>query len=496
MIEINDVSFHYNDCEEESISNINLTVKKGEFLLLCGRSGCGKTTLTRLLNGLIPHFYEGTLKGEVLLEGRRVADLKMHQTARQVGSVFQDPRSQFFTVDTISEIAFTCENLGMPREEIKRRLENTAVLLKMEKLMDRSIFNLSSGEKQKIAVASVHAAAPCVYVLDEPSANLDPRAVEELREVLTLLKNKGHTIIIGEHRLYYLKDLVDRVIYMEGGKIKAELDRGSFLSLSHEERAQKGLRCLFPEKLASGAVDRKGRGEETALDIKNLCFAYEGNQPLLEGLCLKAGRNEVIGIIGDNGVGKSTFARILSGLIQEKRGTVELNSVRAKAGRRLKNSYFVMQDADYQLFTESVEDELKLGNEAVFDLEEKVEKTLKALGLDRFRERHPASLSGGQKQRVTIAVALVRDSQIVIFDEPTSGLDAENMKRVAAMLLKIAGEGKTVFVISHDYEFILHSCTWIVYLKEGKFIEDFPLNEKSLERLWDIFNGSPADQVL
>jgi energy-coupling factor transport system ATP-binding protein len=487
VIDIKQVSFRYHEGRDESISSINLQIKKGQFVLLCGRSGCGKTTVTRLLNGLIPHFYEGSLQGAVFIEGQSINNMKLHQIAKRVGSVFQDPRSQFFTMDTTSEIAFSCENMGIERAEMVHRLNHTVDALKMEKLLERSIFKLSSGEKQKIAIASVYAGGPSVYVLDEPSANLDQQATAELREILCTLKETGYTVIIAEHRLYYLKDLVDRVIYMDEGRIAAEYDRQSFLSMSDTERVNKGLRCLYPEKLALQRSDREVRTQEPFLQLDGLCFGYEDSSQVLDGVCLKAGRGEIIGVTGLNGAGKSTFAKILCGLVGEQKGKVNINSVQAKAGERLKKAYFVMQDADYQLFTESVEAELGLGNEAMPLLTEKVEEILEALDLAPCRERHPASLSGGQKQRVTIAVSMVKGADLLILDEPTSGLDAENMRRVAAMLQKVAEEGKTVFVITHDYEFIVHTCTRILYLNGGKISDDFSLNDSSLEQLKKFF---------
>jgi energy-coupling factor transport system ATP-binding protein len=488
VIEIKEVSFSYHADRDESISSINLQIKQGEFVLLCGRSGCGKTTITRLLNGLIPHFYEGSLQGEVLIEGQSIRDRKLHQIAQLVGSVFQDPRSQFFTVDTTSEIVFACENKGIAREEMIRRLHGTVTAMKIEKLLERNIFKLSSGEKQKIAIASVHAAGPSIFVLDEPSSNLDQQATEELRDILCLLKENGHTVIIAEHRLHYLINLVDRVVYMEQGRIAAEYDRQSFLSMSEKERIDKGLRCIFPEKLAWQRCDREKQAEEEVLELDRLCFEYMGSSPVLDGMCLKAGKGEIIGVTGLNGAGKSTFAKILCGLLGEKKGTVRISSVQAKAGERLQHSYFVMQDADYQLFTESVEEELGLGNEAMPQVTAKIEEAMESLGLVPFRNRHPASLSGGQKQRVTIAVALVKGAKLLLLDEPTSGLDAENMRRVALMLRKVSEEGKTVFVITHDYEFIVHTCTRIVNLEEGKIGADFFLNDDNFIQLKRLFN--------
>lgn len=216
MISFQNVTWSYQEAGEiKSLDSIHLEVKDGECILLCGKSGCGKTTMTRLLGGLIPNFYEGNLQGAVLLDGRNLCDLPMHEISKQVGSVFQNPRTQFYTVNTTSEIAFGCENLGMEPKIIAARVRQTARDLEIESLLDRNIFHLSGGEKQIIALASIYAMSPQVYVLDEPSSNLDVQAIGKLRKILTLLKQQGKTIIIAEHRTWYLKNLVDRAVYME-----------------------------------------------------------------------------------------------------------------------------------------------------------------------------------------------------------------------------------------------------------------------------------------
>ena len=244
MIEFENVSFSYEGQEHGGLHGISLKIADGECVLFCGRSGCGKTTVTRLVNGLIPQFYQGELQGRVLVDGQEISNLPMYQIAAKVGSVFQNPRTQFFNVDTDSEIAFGIENEARPVKELEERVEQTTKDLHIEKLRNRNIFELSGGEKQKIAFASVYAMNPEIYLLDEPSSNLDMASIQELKEHLRLIKSQGKTILIAEHRLYYLMELADRIVYLEDGEIARIFTPEEFLRLPETEREHMGLRAV------------------------------------------------------------------------------------------------------------------------------------------------------------------------------------------------------------------------------------------------------------
>ncbi len=480
MIKLNNVTFTYRSETGGGIREIDLSIPDGQVVVLCGESGCGKTTLTRLINGLIPHYFEGELSGSVEIDGKNVSVQPLWDTARQAGSVFQNPRSQFFNVDTTSEITFGCENLGMPRADILARLERTVPALKLEKLLDRSIFELSGGEKQKIACASAFMIEPQVFVLDEPSSNLDADAILDLREVIAYLKSLGKTVVFSEHRLYYLRGIADRYLYMSGGRICGDYTSAQFELLPNEERKRMGLRALSLDALTAG--ENTGSGQTAAL--REFRFAYKNVPEILHIDEADIPYGGIIGIIGHNGAGKSTFSRCFCGL--EKRcGTVTVDGTALRPGDRLNRCYMVMQDAGHQLFTESVLDEVLIStpdeNEAA------AKEILGRLDLTPFLERHPASLSGGQKQRLAIASAMAAERSVLFFDEPTSGLDYHHMLQTAQLLKQLRRSGRTAYIITHDPELICECCTDIIHLEDGRIKACYPMDASGLHRVRDFF---------
>ena len=510
MIRFENVSYQYQDTKEaKQLEEIELTIPQGRFLLVAGKSGCGKSTLAQCINGLIPYFHEGEMTGSIWLGKYETTGLSIEEIGEKVGSVFQDPRSQFFTTNTIDEIAFGCQNMSLPREEILKRVEETIRTFRIEDLKDRSLFELSSGQKQKVAIASCYCMKPKIYIMDEPSANLDPGAIEEFEEILATLKARGNTVILIEHRLYYAKDLMDEMIYMENGRITERMSREEALALSGEELKKRGLRAFELDQI--GIRKEKRTAEKTdLLEVKNVAFAYKKKRkkdrfafgrikaenkedPLLTDVSFTAYGGEVIGIVGQNGVGKTTLARVLTGLLSEKEGDIYFNGRRLDAKERLQNSYFVLQDSDYQLFSESVEREICLGHEGEEDIAERGEKILEALGLGSYMNTHPAALSRGQKQRLTIAGALVSRAPIQVLDEPTSGLDGASMQEVIDLLKEMKNRGKIVFVISHDYEFLVNGCDRILQVGEGRIKEDFELRDDTVQRLRTCLFGEKEE---
>lgn len=465
MITLENLSFRYKRGRSEAgVSNINLHVKPGEVILLCGGSGCGKTTLTRLINGLVPHYYEGTIEGSVTVDGKHVAQSTLSELSRMIGSVFQNPRSQFYTVDTYSELAFGLENQGLPVEDIKSRIADTIAFMEIEHLMGRSIFDLSGGEKQKLACASVWTSAPKVLVLDEPSANLDDRAIEDLKSVLLKCKTSGVTILVAEHRLHYLRELADRVLLMENGSIEQEFDAASFFAMDDSARIKLGLRSLVPPEISLGNLYQ----EEDALFISNFHYHYRNSD---NGIAIQEAyvkQNVATAIAGYNGAGKSTFLRCLCGLESKSGGELVINGEVKARKKRLGNCFLVMQDVHHQLFCESVLDEVMISMPNA-DRDQAL-ALLASLGLEQLAEEHPLSLSGGQKQRVAVACAVASERQIILFDEPTSGLDLRHMIAVSALIESLSESGKTILVTTHDKEFMKACCKYVLHMENGKVI--------------------------
>ena len=525
MINFKNVSFSYSGEHGtgDGVSEIDLTIKDGEFVVLCGESGCGKTTVTRLINGLAPHFYEGEMSGSVMIGNVCVKTENLSDIAALTGSVFQNPKSQFFNLDTTGELVFGCENLGIPREQIQQRLEKTKRDLQLDNLMDRDIFELSGGEKQQIACASCYTADPRVFVLDEPSSNLDKRAIQRLHRMLVKIKAAGKTVVIAEHRLYYLMDVADRFIYMRSGKIERIFTRDEMKALSEPDLTALGLRLTNMQSLAvlarkenaaretpvkgstpktaakDGApiTDTEQSGEQPVKSIAP-SESQPVSKPALEALDVTCGygstrvldierlalpEHSIVALIGDNGSGKSTFAQALAGLIPSN-GSIAVGGAYLTAEERSKRSFMVMQDVNRQLFADSVLEEVMMNTGASAA---DAEAVLARLGILELKDRHPASLSGGQKQRTAIASALCAKKDLLIFDEPTSGLDRRGMERFGSLLRELQTSAALSLVITHDPELIMSCCTHILHIENGRVLAFYPLNKAGIERVSSYF---------
>ena len=469
MISINGVSYSYKRSEEEQLNTTSMEIGKGEVILLCGKSGSGKTTVTKLINGLIPHFLDGNLSGNIYINGITTREMKIYEISEQVGSIFQNPKTQFFNLDSDSELIFGLENMGKTPDKIMAQISKAVSDLEIETLKNRNVFKMSGGEKQLLAIASVYATNPEIYVFDEPSANIDDYGIEKIREMLIKLKSKGKTIIISEHRLYYLMDLIDKAIYLQDGKIEHSFSNVEFSLIDNITRKKMGLRTFVRKENDDFTIPVK-YSESDDFIISNLRYENE-KLNILDNINISANKGDIIAITGNNGQGKTTLMRILCGLLKEKEGEIRCKGRHVKYKKRRTLCYMVMQDVIHQLFSESVLGEFSLLDSEID--EKKINDILTKLELIKLKNRHPMCLSGGQMQRLAVAVGMLVDREIIILDEPTSGLDYLNMLQISKVIREFSKD-KIVLIVTHDKELIDSVCNKLLEIRNGtvnKFYE-------------------------
>lgn len=478
MIEFKNVSYTYANTQTPAVSDINFTVAPGELKVVTGASGCGKTTLMRLANGLCPQIYGGRLEGCVTVAGLNVSETPVADLSEVIGTLFQDPEEQFFALNAGDEIAFALRSRSFEPEDVRERTLTAARRLGIEELLTRDIHALSEGQKQKVGLAAILALGPKTLIFDEPSANLDPEATQALARTILELKKEGAAILVVDHRLYWLKEAADAVIVMSQGRIVEEMP---FSGLYDEVfRARWGLRkaevsdarrSLPRVEVTSQEAMLKAHGVFSASRIH---FAYGDEHIIFDGKSFAVGQG-VTALVGDNGTGKTTLARILTGL-NKAQGNFYIGDQEVGAEGLMPFAGLVLQNADHQLqmrtVAEEVEGAIVAGRVGASKAKgwrrlaamrpspedkARVHEILTSLNLLALAERHPQSLSGGEKQRLVIACAVAKDPAILILDEPTSGLDGANMAAIARLMREQADAGRAVFLVTHDLE-LLESC--------------------------------------
>lgn len=477
MIDVASLSFSYvselTGDRVEALKDVDLSADAGSLTLVCGASGCGKSTLMKALTGLVPQMTPGELDGVVSINGRNLADVALTDVGHLCSSVFQNPRTQFFCDTVAEELAFCGENYGRERATLRQQSERAAKLMGISHLMERKLTTLSGGQLQKVALACALASGAPVLLADEPTSNLDPAAISEVRAALKVLKEQGLTIVVVEHRLHFLRGLADQVLLMESGRVTRRWNGAEFFSMGQAQRRSLGLRTLVDpgppetwvgqvqagrqkkqagrqEKQAGRQENREATPSQVRLSCRGLSFAY-GASPVFEGLDADFPAGQITCIAGANGVGKTTLVRVLCGLAAPSSGSISLDGVPASRKTRRSACALVMQDTGRQLFSDTLAGELTIG--ASHASGQSGEQLLADFDLANLGERHPLSLSGGQKQRLVIAAARATGRPIVILDEPTSGVDARHLDSITATLRRIADEGAAVVVVTHDGEF-------------------------------------------
>jgi energy-coupling factor transporter ATP-binding protein EcfA2 len=506
LIRLRELSFTYNGADRPALNNINLTIEDGQFVLVSGASGGGKSTLCRCFNGLVPHFYGGTISGQAEVQGMDILEHPPKELATKVGMVFQDPENQLVTSDVEREIAFGLENLGYPKNLIARRIEEALDTAGIAQLRFARNNELSGGEKQKVAIASVLALHPEILVLDEPTSELDPQSAEEVLRLLERLNDElGLTVILIEQRLDRVVHLVDRLLVMGGGKILADgtprevmggdseglgiglppvirLMRqleGKDLALNGLPLTVKDARLQLQKVLQNvktSAFADAGAGSKPVLNAEKLWFSY-GERAVLRNINLDIGRGGFIGIMGRNASGKTTLVKQFNGLLKPTRGKVRLEGVdtrKSTAADLSRRVGYVFQNPNDHLFADSVEDEIafSLRNRGAEESEitKAVEGMLNEFELTHYRHSYPRNLSGGEKQRVALASVLVAEPEVIVLDEPTRGMDYVLKKKLINYLDDYRRRGNTVIMVSHDVETIAECAERVVLLSEGRVV--------------------------
>lgn len=509
LLEIQNIKYYYPGSTKSSLNSIDLKIREGEFLLVVGGSGSGKSSLARVIAGLIPEFYGGRLDGKLFFQEEKLKGDDRQILNSHVGIVFQDPEKQLVMTSVEAEIAFGLENLGLNQQEMFRRVAEVMSFLNLTSLRDKFTANLSGGEKQKVALASVVAMQPRILVLDEPTSQLDPVAVGEFLDLVEFLnKELGYTVVLIEQRLERCFHLADRIVVMEQGEIICDGTPGDAArwQLAHQlpfippvaklfasvnssvvpltvRDGRRELHKYLPTVSLQEIPERKVKltpvnEEHTVLAANNIWYSYPGGREVVRGqsLCVKEG--EFVVILGANGSGKTTLLKLLTGILKPDRGSVQLlgqdtrNLSLTELGRKV--GYLSQNPNDY-LFQDTVEDELMftLNN---FQLPDNgiCEEILKKLNLYDLRQANPRDLSSGERQRVALASILVAGPRLLLLDEPTRGIDYRLKAELGGFLQGITASGGTVVMVTHDVEFAAENADRIVMIFDGMVACDGP----------------------
>jgi energy-coupling factor transporter ATP-binding protein EcfA2 len=485
---VENLNFRYRDREELAIKNITFQANPGEILLIAGASGCGKTTLIRSINGLIPRSYKGDLQGSIRIYGEDVKDWKLSQISQQVGTVLQDPERQILGTKVLNEVAFGLENLGMPREEIYQRVDEALDFLKIPHLRDRETFNLSGGEKQKVALAGVLAMRPSILLLDEPLASLDPASAQDTLDAVRQLADGGLTVLMVEHRVEdVLRIQPERVMFMSEGQIRY---LGNLLGLSkvvnyHEVKlpaddvVKRAKQDPIPVEIkVLPGVASQNSDEDVLVKFEDVAFGYEAEREVLHGINLEIKRGDVIAVLGPNGAGKTTFVKHAIGLLKPKAGRVLVNerdTREASVAEIASTLGYVFQSPSHMLFAPTVREELSFGPKNLKHSKEQIEKEVKeALQIVNLADKEqdpPLALSFGQQKRVSIAAILAMRSRILVMDEPTAGQDYQNYMNFMDSILQMPGFEAILF-ITHDVDLAVIYANRILMIADGRLVAD------------------------
>ena len=515
MIKIEDLTFSYSDTTHLALKKINLEVGGGEFVLMTGPSGGGKSSLCRCLNGLIPHFYGGRISGQVVVEGLDTLKHSTKELATRVGFVFQDPENQLVSMDVEREVAFGLENLAFPRNLIAKRVEESLDTLGIANLRYRQLSELSGGEKQKVAIASVLALHPSILILDEPTSELDPKGAEEVLSAITRLNGElGLTVILVEHRLDRVLQYADRLIALNEGTVAIDGKVSNITANHYRELSAIGVgippvvrlfqelrkrdvsidelpltvkegRAILKRTLENNASlpdirwDNKEETGKPLVEIERLWYAYPSGLTALKNVNLKIDEGEFIAIMGRNASGKTTLVKHFNRLLIPTKGKIKVAGTDTKEttiAEMARKVGFVFQNPNDHLFADTVYDEVvfTLKNLGFNDREMglRTDEVLEEFHLTEYKDHYPRSLSGGEKQRVALASVLAAKPKILILDEPTRGMEYRLKSELMCLLEEYRSQGNTVVLVTHDVEIVAEYAERVILLSEGRIVVD------------------------
>ena len=517
MISFKNFSFKYNNVVDKTLKNIDLTINKGEKVLIVGPSGSGKSTLSHCINGLIPFSYNGEIEGELIIDNIKPYEESLSDVSKKVGTILQDQDSQFIGLSVGEDVAFNFENNAMPLNEMKVKVIDALELVNMVDFINHSPYELSGGQKQRVSLAGVLGSDAEVLLFDEPLANLDPASGKEIMQLINDIHEKTNkTIIIVEHRIEdVLEQPFDKVIVVNKGEVqgfgtpdeilKSDLLKNNGLREPLYLEAMKLAGCDISqsENLKDlSNIDEKNKEvlknwfnnetsnkdsiikEEKILEVKNLAFSHDGIKNTINDVSFHLNKGEILAVLGNNGAGKSTLCRLITGILKPQKGSIFLNnqcidswSIKQKGSA----IGYVMQNPNQMISQHMIKDEIALGlkcrNYSKEEIDKKVEEVLKICGLYPYRNWPVSALSYGQKKRVTIASILAINPEVIILDEPTAGQDYKHYTEFMEFIKELSAQGISIILITHDMQLTLEYCHRAVVLSGGeKIADDKPSN--------------------
>ena len=517
MISFKNFSFKYNNVVDKTLKNIDLTINKGEKVLIVGPSGSGKSTLSHCINGLIPFSYNGEIEGELIIDNIKPYEESLSDVSKKDGTILQDQDSQFIGLSVGEDVAFNFENNAMPLNEMKVKVIDALELVNMVDFINHSPYELSGGQKQRVSLAGVLGSDAEVLLFDEPLANLDPASGKEIMQLINDIHEKTNkTIIIVEHRIEdVLEQPFDKVIVVNKGEVqgfgtpdeilKSDLLKNNGLREPLYLEAMKLAGCDISgsENLKDlNNIDEKNKEvlknwfnnetsnkdsiikEEKILEVKNLAFSHDGIKNTINDVSFHLNKGEILAVLGNNGAGKSTLCRLITGILKPQKGSIFLNnqcidswSIKQKGS----SIGYVMQNPNQMISQHMIKDEIALGlkcrNYSKEEIDKKVEEVLKICGLYPYRNWPVSALSYGQKKRVTIASILAINPEVIILDEPTAGQDYKHYTEFMEFIKELSAQGISIILITHDMQLTLEYCHRAVVLSGGeKIADDKPSN--------------------